>query len=277
MMSGRLSRLMAIDLSLDDPLSGANLNKFAAKLVFVSIILAILVSLAVLCVAFYLKLLPVPLLEAISYSVMMAWLVGGGVAIILSIVLSDAFTSLALSRARFEEMSRRDGLTGLLNRRAFNQCFEETDCEASLAIFDVDRFKGINDSFGHSVGDQVIKTIAACISETFGTTHAVSRIGGEEFAVIIRGGNFKDRFTLAELTRLRIAKLRIDMGGRVLSPTISVGVAEITTERSKNDIFQVADQALYLAKSAGRNRVYHESELSDPSVNLLRSSLLAVS
>jgi diguanylate cyclase (GGDEF)-like protein len=276
-MSGRLSRLMAIDLSLDDPLSGANLNKFAAKLVFVSIILAILVSLAVLCVAFYLKLLPVPLLEAISYSVMMAWLVGGGVAIILSIVLSDAFTSLALSRARFEEMSRRDGLTGLLNRRAFNQCFEETDCEASLAIFDVDRFKGINDSFGHSVGDQVIKTIAACISETFGTTHAVSRIGGEEFAVIIRGGNFKDRFTLAELTRLRIAKLRIDMGGRVLSPTISVGVAEITTERSKNDIFQVADQALYLAKSAGRNRVYHESELSDPSVNLLRSSLLAVS
>jgi diguanylate cyclase (GGDEF)-like protein len=277
MMSGRLSRLMAIDLSLDDPLSGANLNKFAAKLVFVSIILAILVSLAVLCVAFYLRLLPVPLLEAVSYSVMMAWLVGGGVAVILSLVLSDAFTSMALSRARFEEMSRRDGLTGLLNRRAFNQCFEETENEASLAIFDVDRFKGINDSFGHSVGDQVIKTIAACISETFGTTHAVSRIGGEEFAVIIRGGNFKDRFTLAELTRLRIAKLRIDMGGRVLSPTISVGVAEITAERSKNDIFQVADQALYLAKSAGRNRVYHESELSDPSVNLLRSSLLAVS
>jgi diguanylate cyclase (GGDEF)-like protein len=123
----------------------------------------------------------------------------------------------------------------------------------------------------------VIKTIAGCISETFGSTHAVSRIGGEEFAVIIRGGNFKDRFTLAELTRLRIAKLRIDMSGRVLSPTISVGVAEITSERSKNDIFQVADQALYLAKSAGRNRVYHESELSDPSVKLLQSSLLAVS
>jgi diguanylate cyclase (GGDEF)-like protein len=276
-MSGRLSRLMALDLSLDDPLSGANLNKFAAKLVFISIILAILVSLAVLSIAFYLELLPVPLLEALSYSVMMAWLVGGGVAIILSIVLSDAFTNLALSRARFEEMSRTDGLTGLLNRRAFNQCFEETQDDASLAIFDVDRFKGINDSFGHSVGDQVIKTIASCISETFGCSHSVSRIGGEEFAVIIRGGNFKDRFTLAELTRLRIAKLKIDMGGRVLSPTISVGVAEITSDRSKNDIFQVADQALYLAKSAGRNRVYHESEVLDPSVNLLQSSLLAVS
>jgi diguanylate cyclase (GGDEF)-like protein len=276
-MSGRLSRLMALELSHEDPLSGANLKWFAAKLVFISIILAIAVSVSVLTIGHSLKMLPVPLLEAISYSVLMAWMVGGGVALILSLVLSDAFNALALSRSRYEELSRTDTLTGLLNRRAFNQFFEDTAENASLAIFDVDRFKSINDHFGHAYGDQVIISIAQCISQTFGSVHSVARIGGEEFAVIIRGGTYADRFTLAELTRLRISKLNIDVGGPCVTPTISVGVAEISAGRSKNDVFQVADKALYLAKSAGRNRAFHESELSNPDHGVLQSSLLAVS
>lgn len=277
MMSGRLSRLMALDLSLEDPLSGANLKRFAVKLVFIAIILAILMSLAVLCTAYAFDFLPLPLAEAFSYSVFMAWLVGGGVAVILSIVLSDAFTNLAQSRARFEEMSRTDALTGLLNRRAFNQCFEETGENASLAIFDVDRFKGINDHYGHATGDEVIKTISRCIADSFGSVHSIARIGGEEFAVIIRGGNMGDRFSLAEITRLRISKLNIAVETRQFSPTISVGVAEIVPERSKNDIFMAADSALYLAKSTGRNRAFHESELTDANLSSFSSSLLAVS
>lgn len=268
---------MALDLSVDDPLGGANLNRFAAKLVFVSIILAIAMSLSVLWLADMLDILPLPLGQAFSYSVVMAWMVGGGVALILAVVLSDAFSSMATSRARFEEMSRTDSLTGLLNRRAFNQFFEDTEENASLAIFDVDRFKAINDNFGHTVGDQVIQTVAHCIAESFGSCHSVARIGGEEFAVIIRGGNYADRFVLAELTRLRISKLAIDLGGRLVTPTISVGVAEISPERSKNDIFVVADKALYLAKTSGRNKALHESELSDGSYSGLQSSLLAVS
>lgn len=276
-MSGRLSRFMALELNIEDPLGGANLKRFAVKLVFIAIILAIFVSVTVLTIGNFLNILPMPLLQALSYSVFMAWLVGGGVAIILATVLSDAFSTLAQSRARYEELSRTDGLTGLLNRRAFNEFFERTCDDASLAIFDVDRFKSINDQFGHAMGDQVIKVIAHCISETFGTRHSVARIGGEEFAVIIRGGELADRFTLTELTRLRISKLKIELGERIVCPTISVGVAEIARDRSKNDIFMVADKALYLAKSAGRNRSYHESELSNPSHKLLQSSLLAVS
>lgn len=276
-MAGRLSRLMALELNLEDPLSGANLHRFAAKLVFIAIILAIIVSIVVLTLGDVFNILPVPLLEAFSYSVFMAWLVGGGVALILSLVLSDAFNALADSRARYEELSKTDTLTGLLNRRAFNQFFEDTAENASLAIFDVDRFKQINDHYGHAVGDHVIQTIAHCIGDTFGSCHSVARIGGEEFAVIIRGGNIADRFTLVELTRIKISKLQIEVGGRNIAPTISVGVAEISPERSKNDIFCLADKALYLAKSSGRNRSFHESELTNLSQLILQSPLSAVS
>lgn len=276
-MAGRLSRLMALELNLEDPLSGANLHRFAAKLVFIAIILAIVVSVAVLTLGDVFNILPVPLLEAFSYSVFMAWMVGGGVALILSLVLSDAFNALADSRARYEELSKTDTLTGLLNRRAFNQFFEDTADDASLAIFDVDRFKQINDHYGHAVGDHVIQTIAHCIGGTFGSRHSVARIGGEEFAVIIRGGNMADRFTLVELTRLKISKLQIEVGGRNIAPTISVGVAEVSSDRSKNDIFCLADKALYLAKSSGRNRSFHESELTNLNQLILQSPLSAVS
>ncbi len=86
-----------------------------------------------------------------------------------------------------------------------------------------------------------------------------------------------DRFTLVELTRLKISKLQIEVGGRNIAPTISVGVAEVSSDRSKNDVFCVADKALYLAKSSGRNRSFHESELNNLSQLILQSPLSAVS
>ena len=275
-MTGRLRKFISLEMNLSDPTRGQTLQSFAAKMVFISISLSMVVSFFVILMAEFFQVLPVPLWNAVSYSVIMAWIVGGIVALILCSVLGNAIRQLRQSHAQFERLSRTDTLSGLANRRAFNQSFDEVETDASLAIFDLDRFKSINDNFGHVAGDMVIKRAATAIADVFGEFHCVARLGGEEFAVIVRGGTRKDRVTLIELARIRVACLTILLGGKQVQTTVSVGVADIGPERSKHDTFAAADRALYVAKSSGRNCVCHEDEVAH-AVEELNAALLVAS
>ncbi len=277
-MTDRLRKFVSLEMSLSDPGEGQNLRTFAAKMVFISIILSVLVSCVVIAIAGFFNVLPLPLLEALVHSVIMAWIVGGIVTGVMCSVIGKAIRKLHASHAEFERLSKTDTLSGLANRRAFNQCFDEVENDASLAIFDLDRFKGINDNHGHAAGDIVIKRAAAAIEDVFGEFHCVARLGGEEFAVIVRGGKRKDRLILIELARIRVSCLTINFNGTQLQTTVSVGVADIEPSRSKHDTFASADKALYLAKASGRNCVCHEEELQlSQAVDQLKSTLLAAS
>lgn len=275
-MTGRLKKFISLEISFDDTSNGKTLPVFTVKMVFISIILTILVSCTVLYVGHSLNVLPLPLWEALAYSVLMAWLVGGCVTVLLCMLLGHAIRKLSQSHAEFERLSRTDTLSGLMNRRGFNQCFDEIDNAASLAIFDLDRFKAINDRYGHPAGDLVIRKVAMAIADVFGDLHCVSRLGGEEFAVIIRGGEPQHRVALVELARVRVSGLSIAFETGEVNTTVSVGVADIEPHRSKHDIFAAADRALYFAKASGRNRVYHEDDLSmDNNIESLKASLRA--
>lgn len=149
-----------------------------------------------------------------------------------------------------------DALTGLLNRRAF---FEQAaiaqrsrDQLDAVAIFDIDRFKLVNDSFGHAAGDLVIHAVAstAAVHEA-----KVGRLGGEEFGMLLTGASVKDAITRCEALRLAVAALAFPGIDPALRVTCSFGSGEWRQDESVDDALKRADIALYAAKSGGRNRV----------------------
>lgn len=159
--------------------------------------------------------------------------------------------------------ARTDALTGLANRRAFDgqlderwETFRRDGIPFVLALVDLDHFKSINDSYGHQVGDRVLREVSRRMSETLGESYLVARFGGEEFAVLMpapltAAAAVLDRF------RRQNAGEPIECDGQTLKVTISIGVAESTGESSlPGRLVQQADEALYAAKGIGRNRVY---------------------
>jgi diguanylate cyclase (GGDEF)-like protein len=164
-----------------------------------------------------------------------------------------------------------DGLTGLLNRRAFLpfaedalSYFKRYQRPFSILMFDIDHFKRVNDTYGHAVGDEVIRAVGASIREEIRTTDKVARFGGEEFVVLLRETDELVAAKMADRLKRKIAALRVVSGDQTVKFTTSVGCA-VSDERSRDveDIIQRADKALYTAKSAGRNRVrvYRESSV----------------
>ncbi|WP_200762691.1 diguanylate cyclase [Nitrosophilus alvini] len=153
-----------------------------------------------------------------------------------------------------------DFLTGLLNRRRFERAILEllNDLQTrnypfSLVIIDLDDFKQINDTYGHPVGDTVLKEMAM-ILKTFLRANAIAaRIGGEEFAVILPGSELEQAVHIAE--RLRRAVENRTFQGLELKTTASFGVTEAKKSDTLEEIFERADKALYEAKKTGKNRV----------------------
>jgi diguanylate cyclase (GGDEF)-like protein len=148
-----------------------------------------------------------------------------------------------------------DPLTGLHNRRAFFEMAEEAraqQCRLTAVMLDIDHFKRVNDLYGHDVGDQAIAAVAKAAA-TEGAI--IGRLGGEEFAMLLKGRSLADGATLAEELRLRIAKLRFDTDKGPMTLTCSFGVSERKPGDSIDDLLKRADVALYAAKTSGRNRV----------------------
>ncbi len=170
----------------------------------------------------------------------------------------------ALSASEF--LSQRDSLTGLLNRRAFEAAIEsmrnKACAQTTLILLDLDHFKRVNDTFGHAVGDDVLRMTAQLISnfarpETIGaaTTEAIARWGGEEFIVALSDCSLEAALVTAEQMRARLAHFRDATWPETLHVTGSFGVTRWETDELLHEAIGRADKAMYQAKVAGRNRV----------------------
>jgi diguanylate cyclase (GGDEF)-like protein len=164
-------------------------------------------------------------------------------------------------------LATTDGLTGLMNRRAFDGLLEDEVARTtgdhshlSLVMFDVDRFKAYNDCYGHPAGDQCLKEVSRCLtSALLRQRDAAARFGGEEFAVVLPDTDEDSAFVVAERVRQALAELEVP---HIMSEhgvvTLSAGIAtynDDTERRSAAQLIARADEALYQAKEAGRNRV----------------------
>lgn len=173
-------------------------------------------------------------------------------------------------RAELETQRREamiDPLTGLFNRRAMDHHIEflwEEDRDLSVLVMDIDHFKRINDTYGHAVGDIVIRNVADVVRKCIRGEDIAIRFGGEEFLVLLPNTQLEGAITVAETIRKRIEALRLvrKSDNFALDPfTISLGVAKRCGEDDRDSLFERADKALYRAKSNGRNQVIHENQL----------------
>ncbi len=165
---------------------------------------------------------------------------------------------------KMAEMSTRDELTGLYNRRYFKEVFERETAssqrystELVLCMMDLDQFKRVNDTYGHPAGDKVLKEVAFLLKKTVRKSDIACRYGGEEFAVILPNTDIEHARVFCERYRREVENHIIKYNDVKLSVTLSIGVARFLKD-SKNmadDLLKNADQALYLAKTGGRNRV----------------------
>jgi diguanylate cyclase (GGDEF)-like protein len=174
-----------------------------------------------------------------------------------------------------ERQAITDALTGAFNRRHFNDClrtaierrrrFGEPAC---LVVFDVDRFKDINDRLGHLAGDAVLKGLVLLARRSVRTLDLLFRTGGEEFALVLPSTRFHGALAVAEQVRTLVAAWR-PIDGQTIS--ISIGVSELRRGQSPLDWIGDADRALYLAKRAGRNRIAGGTTATAP-VEVLEAS-----
>jgi len=155
----------------------------------------------------------------------------------------------------------RDGLTGLFNRRCFDErlvaefaASRRHGRDLAFMIFDVDNFKKVNDNFGHVVGDGLLRSIGTAIKNGVRTEDLAFRYGGEEFAVIARETHVKGAVLLAERLRQAVASTK----SNGLRATVSVGVSCLDATMTMERLIEVADARLYAAKRQGKNRVVFE-------------------
>ena len=181
--------------------------------------------------------------------------------------IATAFILLAMSKERTELRHKTaamiDPLTGLLNRRAFLQDAEALlqqqiarDRPIGVLLVDLDHFKSINDRFGHAVGDKVLQIFARTAQANLRQTDLVGRLGGEEFVVVLADASIDNAYLVADRLRNAFAVGAAVVDGQALHATASIGVSVIVDPaQDLAKLITLADQALYLAKARGRNRV----------------------
>ena len=169
--------------------------------------------------------------------------------------------------AKLKKMAVQDQLTGLLNRRGFEEygsrafaVARRTGQPMSVIMTDIDRFKYINDKFGHAAGDMALAHFARLFSESRRQEDVAARVGGEEFALLLPGTDLRDAMAIADQLCAKIGSTPLDTTVVGLPMTSSFGVAAISKkDESLDDLLLRADRALYRSKRAGRNQVDLES------------------
>ena len=163
-----------------------------------------------------------------------------------------------------------DALTGLYNRTTFFDSLEAVDAESnplsnpySVAMIDIDHFKRVNDTFGHLVGDKVIRFVADSLRQSIKGRDCAARYGGEEYALLLPETSLENAVILCNKIREHIAKTNLVRSGTKESLgqiTISVGIAQKRSGEGRMDLLARADKALYLSKERGRNKVTASDE-----------------
>lgn len=179
----------------------------------------------------------------------------------------EVFQDITESKQREErlyERATRDSLTGVYNRGYFTEAATQEIDRArrfaeplSLLLIDVDRFKKINDAYGHDIGDRVLVAITRTVSAGIRKVDLVGRIGGEEFAVVMPRANKEPAVEMGQRLRRAIGQQRVPVGGgREIGFTVSIGLASLRpTTHDLSELMRNADAALYQAKREGRNRL----------------------
>ena len=184
-------------------------------------------------------------------------------AILLAMALADKFRIVQEEKLLAETLSKLDPLTSINNRRAFYELVKpiwdvglRKDRPMSVILLDVDRFKGINDRFGHTQGDEILVQIAEVLSTGIRSGDILARWGGEEFVIFLPETPCATAFTIAERLREKMATMVLPAPLQGMSLTVSLGVAENDQgNKSLDELISAADKYLYQAKGEGRNRV----------------------
>lgn len=170
-------------------------------------------------------------------------------------------TMLQGAMESLKEISIRDALTGIFNRRHLDDILSTEFKRAkryktplSLILFDLDDFKTINDSYGHMAGDEVIRKTAKHMSEILRNSDTAGRFGGEEFLIILPGIKHDGALGLAERLRQQLESSPVIFNGQEINVTISMGISELNSHNRYEDLVKEADLALYDSKAAGKNK-----------------------
>ena len=176
--------------------------------------------------------------------------------------------ALCIHREDLQARAETDGLTGVLNRRAFEEILARDLRRASIAdepfvlmLSDIDRFKQVNDAYGHQAGDEVLRRVTSSLRHCLRPSDVLSRFGGEEFAILLRNTNLTEAEVVAERLRVEVAALRCLPEGQHI--TVSIGVAASDRHETESDLISRCDEALYRSKRAGRNLVTVNREYGD--------------
>jgi diguanylate cyclase (GGDEF)-like protein/putative nucleotidyltransferase with HDIG domain len=198
--------------------------------------------------------------QDLGYTPVADWVATMAALLLVGLVVAAMRDRLAVLIARLSDAARRDVTTGLLNRRGFEEAFDvelerarRGERPLSLVVGDLDRFKAVNDGFGHAAGDEALRRIGRLIASDKRTFDSAARVGGEEFALLAADTDEHGAFMLAERVRGDVASAFGD--GSEIDLTISFGIASFPVHgESADSLLRAADQALYAAKRLGRNR-----------------------
>ncbi|MBA7588789.1 hypothetical protein ES708_30858 [subsurface metagenome] len=180
---------------------------------------------------------------------------------LLGIISAQAAISLA--NAKLFDLATTDGLTKLFVHRYFHLLLDQEiqrsrrhSQPVSLVMMDIDNFKDVNDTYGHQLGDEVLRSVAGAIKKSSRAVDVVARYGGEEFVLILPETDTEGALIAAEKIRRLVEEQEISHEGEKLHVTISLGIATFPLPAGEKDILiKFADEAMYAAKRAGKNRV----------------------
>jgi len=183
----------------------------------------------------------------------------------LELKVKQRTLELEAAKRAAEELARKDVLTGIWNRRAFLEMSEAQihnahryDIRLSIIMFDLDHFKHINDNFGHSIGDAVLKAFAKTLNVQARETDIFARIGGEEFVMVLPYSNLVDAKKKADHLHELIKSVSVETPAEKLHITASIGVAQLRDKESLDSLLARADHAMYYVKTNGRDAVYSD-------------------
>lgn len=202
--------------------------------------------------------------EIRTVDVVVGWLLFFGACFVLGVSSLSRQTATDILRiATLERNVFTDELTGLFNRRYLSTRLEQEIAKArrfgielSIIMLDIDHFKSVNDTYGHQIGDEVLRSVCVLVSQVVRASDIAVRYGGEEVLIVLTSTNTEGALNLAERLRSNIDALRIHIGSmETIRVSASIGVASLTNGDDADSVVKRADEALYSAKRQGRNRV----------------------